>query len=103
MSQSRMRSFVAGVLIANAAPHLATAVVRKEHLTPLAGRGSGPAVNAAWAGLNLAAGVALLGSTRRGDGRRWGNDLVAFEGGCLALAAWMAGTERFFPVNHSAD
>lgn len=100
MKSSRVKSFVAGLLIANSAPHLATAVASKRHLTPLAGRESGPTVNAAWAGLNLVGGVALLTSTRRGGAGRWGSDLVAFETGCLAFAAWMAGTEGLLRVNH---
>ncbi|WP_157570711.1 hypothetical protein [Microtetraspora malaysiensis] len=99
MKSSQIRSFVAGVLIANSAPHLATAVTGRRHFTPLAGHGSGPAVNAAWAGLNLAAGALLLWPTRRSGGSRWGGDLTAFETGCVAMAAWMAGSERWFPMN----
>jgi hypothetical protein len=101
MMPSRVKSFVAGVLIANSAPHLASAVAGKQHLTPLAGRTSGPLVNAVWAGLNLAGGAALLASTRARD-RRWDDDLVAFEAGYLAFAGWMAGTERLAPVNHAS-
>ncbi|XVQ13128.1 hypothetical protein ACQP1W_11470 [Spirillospora sp. CA-255316] len=104
MRASRVQSFIAGVLVANAAPHLATAVTGRRHLTPLAGRDSGPVANAVWAGLNVAAGVALL--RRAGDasaGPRWNADLVAFETGALALAAWMAGTERFFPMNSDRE
>lgn len=41
----KVRSVVAGVLVANSAPHLATAVAGRQHLTPLAGRDSPPAVN----------------------------------------------------------
>ncbi|MGP4024593.1 hypothetical protein [Actinomadura sp. 3N407] len=107
MRSSRVQSFIAGVLVANVAPHLATAVTGRRHLTPLAGRDSGPAANAVWAGLNLVAGVALLRRARQaGDAPadpRWNADLVAFETGALALAAWMAGTERFFPVNSKRD
>ncbi|MFI0351807.1 hypothetical protein [Actinomadura sp. 9N407] len=105
MRSSRVQSFIAGVLVANTAPHLATAVTGRRHLTPLAGRNSGPAANAVWAGLNLAAGVALLRRARQaGDASpRWNSDLVAFETGALVLAAWMAGTERFFPMNSDRD
>lgn len=105
MRSTRIQSFIAGVLVANVAPHLATAVTGRRHLTPLAGRDSGPGVNAVWAGLNLVAGVALLRRARRaGDADpRWNADLVAFETGALALAAWMAGTERFFPVNSTRE
>jgi hypothetical protein len=40
----KVRSVVAGVLVANSAPHLATAVAGRQHLTPLAGRDSPPAL-----------------------------------------------------------
>ncbi|HEX6467995.1 MAG TPA: hypothetical protein VF069_02795 [Streptosporangiaceae bacterium] len=100
MGSSRIRSFAAGVLIANSAPHLATAVAGRRHLTPLAGRESGPGVNAAWAALNLTAGTLLLLPSRRGSAARWDADLVAFGSGYLLFAAWMAGTERFFAINH---
>ncbi|XRQ09088.1 hypothetical protein ACN3XK_73525 [Actinomadura welshii] len=103
MKSSRVQSFIAGVLFANTAPHLATAVTGRRHLTPLAGRNSGPAVNAVWAGLNLAAGVALLRRARRGGEQRWDADLVAFEAGAVVFAAWMAGTERFLAVNSDRD
>ncbi|HLU53918.1 MAG TPA: hypothetical protein VKZ81_00530 [Pseudonocardia sp.] len=98
MGSSRVRSFLAGLLVANSAPHLASAVAGRQHLTPLAGRTSGPAVNAAWAALNLAAGAALL-RWRRPTGSRWDRDLVSFEAGYLLFACWMAGTERLFPTN----
>ncbi|MBB4935213.1 hypothetical protein F4561_006107 [Lipingzhangella halophila] len=99
MGSTRVSSFVAGVLVANSAPHLATAVTGRRHLTPLAGRNSGPAVNAVWGGVNLIGGLALLARSHRGGGPHWGGELVAFEAGCLALAAWMAGTERVFQPN----
>lgn len=44
----------------------------------------------------------LLARTRRGGGR-WGPDLVAFEAGCLTLAAWMAGSERAMAINSAPD
>jgi hypothetical protein len=99
MRSSRVQSFVAGVLVANSAPHLATAITGRRHLTPLAGKESGPGVNAAWAALNLAAGALLLRVSRRGGTDRWGGDLVAFESGYLAFASWMAGSERVLRVN----
>jgi len=95
MITTRITSFLAGVLIANSSPHLATLITGREHLTPLAGRNSGPVVNGAWALLNLAGGIALLQPSRRRGGRRWDSDLPAFEFGCLAFAAWMAVTETF--------
>ena len=90
------------MLVANSAPHLATAITGRKHLTPLAGRESGPGVNAVWAALNLAAGTLLLAPSRHDRSTRWDTDLVAFGTGHLLFAAWMAGTERFFPVNHDA-
>ncbi|MFD0906055.1 hypothetical protein [Actinomadura sediminis] len=100
MNASRVQSFFAGMLVANSAPHIATAVSGRRHLTPLAGRDSGPVTNGVWAGLNLAGGAALLLAARKGKaGVRWDRDLVAFETGYLAFASWMALSERFFPMN----
>jgi len=57
----KVRSVVAGVLAANSAPHLATAVAGRQHLTPLAGRDSPPAaVNLVWAAANLLGGALVL-------------------------------------------
>jgi hypothetical protein len=99
MSSSRVLSFLAGVLVANSAPHLATAVTGRRHLTPLAGKDSGPRANAVWAAANLAGGALLLRRARRGGSAAWGGDLVAFETGYLAFASWMAGSERILKVN----
>ncbi|MEV4804786.1 hypothetical protein AB0K18_32710 [Nonomuraea sp. NPDC049421] len=98
----RARSFVAGLLVSNSAPHLATAVTGRRHLTPLAGRRSGPGVNLVWGLANLAGGLALLRSAAKAErpGDAWDGRLVAFETGCVAFAAWMAATERFLPMNH---
>lgn len=100
MRPPRAAPYTAGLLVANSAPHLATAVARRRHLTPLAGRDSGPAVNAVWAVLNLVAGVALLSRSRGTRTARWGRDLVDFEAGYLTFAAWMTLTERLLRVNH---
>lgn len=100
MRGSRVRSFLSGVLVANSAPHLASAVAGRRHMTPLAGRESGPLVNAVWAAANLGGGVAILLPSRRAGTERWDGDLVAFGTGYLAFAGWMALTERFFPINH---
>lgn len=100
MHSSRARSFVSGLLVANSAPHLASAVARRRHLTPLAGPDSSSAVNAVWGGLNMAAGVALLWPSRRAGGTaRWNGDLPAFEAGYLAVAAWMTVSERILRTN----
>ncbi|OAV59416.1 hypothetical protein [Enteractinococcus helveticum] len=52
-------AFFAGVFMVNSLGHFATAIAGKQHLTPLAGRRSGPAVNALWGAMNLAGGLAL--------------------------------------------
>ncbi|MDT0305236.1 hypothetical protein [Streptomonospora wellingtoniae] len=103
MNRRRIRSFAAGVLIANSAPHIATAISGRRHLTPLAGRDSGPAANGVWAGMNLAAGALLLrGKRRPATAARWDGDLVAFEAGYLAFALWMAGSEATMRLNWDA-
>jgi hypothetical protein len=99
VTSSRIRSFLAGVLVGNSAPHLATAITGRRHLTPLAGRDSGPGANAVWGVLNLLGGLLLLSPDRHRAPARWDTDLVAFETGVLALAAWMAGSERFLRIN----
>ena len=96
---SRARSFLAGVLVGNSAPHLASAVTGRRHLTPLAGRGSGPAVNGLWGLLNLGAGLLLLPPDAERGAGTWDDDLVAFETGVLTLGAWMAVTERVLGTN----
>ncbi|PRZ42875.1 hypothetical protein CLV47_104223 [Antricoccus suffuscus] len=101
MRSSRIQSFFAGLFVANSAPHLATALTGKKHLTPLAGRESGPGVNGLWAGMNLAAGAALLIAKRGKNSKRWDGDLLAFETGYLTFAAWTAGSERLLRTNSS--
>ena len=99
MRRTRLRSFLCGVLVGNSAPHLASALAGRRHLTPLAGRGSGPAVNALWGGLNLVGGLLLLATDTRRPGADWDDDLLAFEGGVLTLAAWMLATEWTLRTN----
>ena len=95
----KVRAAVAGVLMANSAPHLATAVTGRRHLTPLAGKDSAPAVNLAWAAANLLGGALLLrGAAARKPGR-WDDRLVAFEAGYLGWALWMAASEYLLEVN----
>jgi hypothetical protein len=92
VSPSRIRSFLAGVLVSNSAPHLATAITGRRHLTPLAGRQSGPGVNGLWGLLNLLGGLLLLSPDTHRSPTMWDDDLMAFEAGLLALAAWMVAT-----------
>ena len=99
VGSSRARSFVAGVLVGNSAPHLASAVTGRRHLTPLAGRGSGPGVNGLWGLLNLLAGLLLLSPDAHRDAGTWDDDLVAFEAGVVAWGAWMVVTERVLGTN----
>jgi hypothetical protein len=93
------------MLMANSAPHLATAAAGRRHLTPLAGKQSGPAINGIWSAVNIVGSVLLLRSGRLSADRakkirRWDDDLVAFGTGYLVFAAWMAGSERLFSTNH---
>jgi hypothetical protein len=97
----KLRTFLAGVLLANSAPHLASAGAGRRHLTPLAGRDSSPAVNLAWAAANLLGGCLLLragGRVPRPPGR-WDERLPAFEAGYLAWAVWMAASEYALQTN----
>src|SRR5690625_7348583 len=84
---SRARAFAGGVLCANSLGHLATAAAGKEHLTPLAGRRSGPGVNAVWGLLNLGGGLAVVG-VGGSPGSRWGPGLHALGAGAAACAGW---------------
>lgn len=63
-------SFVAGALLANAIPHLATGLRGEPHPTPFAkppGRGiSSPVLNALWGSANLFLGVAAATGADRG-------------------------------------
>jgi hypothetical protein len=78
----KVRAVLAGVLMANSAPHLATAVSGRRHLTPLAGRDSAPAVNLAWAAANLLADALVLrGAAATRQPGRWDDRLVTFEAG----------------------
>ncbi|CAM3632857.1 hypothetical protein [Isoptericola cucumis] len=99
MSRRRaVGAFVGGLLVANCAPHLASAVTGRAHLTPLAGRDSGPLVNLAWGAANLVGGLALTRAAV-GAGRRWDRSLVAFDAGVATFAAWMFVSERVMPLN----
>lgn len=98
IDRTHARAFLAGVLTANSLGHLATAAAGKEHLTPLAGRRSGPLVNAVWGGGNLLGGlVAARGLSSPGP--RWGRELHAFGAGAAGFAAWMFLSELLWSVN----
>lgn len=90
---------LAGILCANALPHLATWARGRRLMTPIAGPGSGPRLNGAWGAANLAGGLALLAanSGRDGDVRQPdGPDrsLPWFLAAAAAFSAWAAVAER---------
>lgn len=95
----RAGAFAGGLLVANSAPHLATAAAGRTHLTPLAGRGSSPQVNLLWGLANLSGGLALTRRCTRGGGRGWDDSLLAFECGAAVFALWMAASEAVLRVN----
>lgn len=98
MSRRNAGAFVGGLLVGNGAPHLASAAAGRVHLTPLAGRESGPVVNLVWGAANLAGGLALVRAAA-GPGRRWDRTLVAFEAGVVTFAVWMLASEGLAPMN----
>lgn len=64
------RDVAAGALLVNVIPHAIAGMAGCTFLTPLAGPKSSARTNLVWAGMNLAAGIGLLASTRwRGIGQ----------------------------------
>lgn len=100
-TRQRAGAFAAGVLVANSAPHLASAVTGRTHLTPLAGRQSSPKVNLLWGLGNAVGGLALTRACAGPGDRSWDRTLIAFEAGAAALATWMAVSEAIWRVNTS--
>lgn len=96
--RTSVRAFLGGVCAANSLAHLATAASGKEHLTPLAGRSSGPLVNAVWGAANLAGGL-LLARVAGGSRRRWDHRLLAFDSGAATFGLWMALSEGLARTN----
>ena len=92
-------AFAGGLLVANSAPHLATAVTGRTHLTPLAGKESSPAVNLIWGLGNALGGLALTRACAGTGDRRWDRSLIAFEAGYATFALWMAASEAALRVN----
>jgi hypothetical protein len=95
--------FVGGLLVGNSAPHLATAVTGRTHLTPLAGRESSAVVNLIWGLSNALGGLALTRACTRSGERRWDRSLIAFEAGVATFATWMAASEAALRVNTAGD
>lgn len=91
---SRGRTYLAGVLVANSAPHLASAVAKRRHLAPIEGSASGPAVSLGWGLANLAVAAVLVGRLREPTVAAWDGHLHSFEAGFLSFAAWMTVSER---------
>jgi hypothetical protein len=58
----RGRDVMAGALLVNAIPHTIIGLAGQRGMTPLGGPDSPPAANLVWAGLNILAGVAMLGA-----------------------------------------
>jgi hypothetical protein len=98
----RAGAFVGGLLVANSAPHLASAVAGHTHLTPVRGRNSSPRVNLVWGLANAVGGLALTRACARTGERRWDGSLLAFEAGAATFAMWMATSEAVLRVNTPA-
>jgi hypothetical protein len=96
-------AFVGGLLVGNSAPHLATAVTGRTHLTPLAGRESSAVVNLVWGLGNALAGLALTRACTASGARRWDGSLIAFEAGVATFATWMAASEAALRVNTAGE
>ncbi len=95
----RIGAFVGGLLVGNSAPHLATAVTGRTHLTPLAGKESSAVVNLIWGLGNALVGLALTRACTRSAGRQWDGSLIVFEAGVATFAIWMAASEAALRVN----
>lgn len=59
-----VRDVAAGALLLNTIPHLLIGLSGKRCMTPLGGPDSSAQLNLAWAGINLAGGIAALGPHR---------------------------------------
>lgn len=90
----------AGVLCANALPHLGTAAAGWRMLTPLGGRDSSAWINGIWGTANLAGGLMLLRAVAR-DGQEVGARRESFGVGTAAFAVWAVVGERAFAFNSS--
>lgn len=98
----RIAAAAAGVLCANALPHLVTAAAGWRMLTPLAGRDSPAWVNGVWGAANLAGGLLLLRVASR-DGTAVASRRESFGLGAAAFAIWAVVGERAFAFNSAQD
>lgn len=87
------RDAVAGVLLANAIPHLVIGWAGKRGMTPLGGRDCSAGRNLVWAGMNLAgAGLALgSGGWRTASQGEVDRRVATVQFGMLAMALFSAG------------
>ena len=90
----------AGVLCANALPHLGTAAAGWRMLTPLGGRDSPAWVNGIWGTMNLAGGLVLLRVAAR-DRDEVGARRESFGVGAAAFGLWSVVGDRVFAFNSS--
>ena len=105
----KIKAFLAGAMVANSTPHLATAVTGRVMLTPLAGYDSSARVNAVWGLANLAGGLMLVrrvaGTTSTGHRgttarpARWDERMHWFELGATVFTVWMLASERVLGLN----
>lgn len=94
MTGSARRAFLAGVLVANSAPHLGSFVAGRRHLSPLGGRAAGPTANLVWGLANAVCGYLLLrGAPPPNDTQRWDSTLLAFEAGAATWSLWSVSSE----------
>lgn len=98
MDHPRIAGFVAGLVTANALPHLATAAAGRRLMTPFGGAASGRRANAAWGGINLAAGLALVARSSVGEDS-WPDHVAAFGAGGATFLAWSATAEAVLRFN----
>lgn len=84
------RDVLAGILLVNTIPHAVAGLAGKTAMTPLGGPDSGPARNLVWAGMNLAGGLAALGSGRwrAADQLTAEHRLSAVQAGVFAFATF---------------
>lgn len=96
------RDLLAGVLLANCVPHAVLGCAGKRGMTPLGRGDSSPALNLAWAGMNLGGALALLAGGRR----RWAEQAeadrrIAHVGvGMLAMTTFAAAYTILTPRSH---
>lgn len=99
-SAPKWRGFVAGALLANGLPHLATGATGRRMMTPF-GRHSSPGLNLAWSVANLAGGCAVLGRRDNAGSEHtgWDERMPALAVGASCFCLWAAVFESRWPMN----